>query len=262
MTTIYFFSGTGNTLWSARQLAAQLGARIGEPCELRSIGVEARAGRYAVSADAVVFLFPAYAYEPPPLVTRFIKKCRIDAPYAAALVTFGSSPGGSLARVQGLLRKKRIPSLYFGRVPTVENYIAIFGPPTEAKLRDRGAMQTRATEEAACAIAQRRVNKVPAFRPLSFVAFLFSAARRIFYHWYRVSKKTCTGCGICAKVCPVGAIRMHKGRPRFSAACEHCQGCLNWCPNNAINFGRINARTPRYHHPGVSLKEMLDAAGT
>jgi MinD superfamily P-loop ATPase len=84
---------------------------------------------------------------------------------------------------------------------------------------------------------------------------LFSLGVKVFYKRYRLSAG-CTGCGICEKLCPVSAIVMRDKRPVFSRKCEHCQGCLSWCPEGAIHFGRLKAGTPRYHHPEISLADM------
>jgi len=49
-----------------------------------------------------------------------------------------------------------------------------------------------------------------------------------------VDAKKCTGCGICARGCPMGAISMH-GLPRFRYdLCIDCWCCAESCPEGAI----------------------------
>ncbi len=66
----------------------------------------------------------------------------------------------------------------------------------------------------------------------------------------------CTGCGICAKVCPAGNIQMEKGRPLYHHDCETCLACYQWCPVNAIG-GPLVEYNPRYHHPEVTVSELF-----
>jgi len=252
LTKIYYFSGTGNTFWSAKKIANQ----IDDKYELINIGTEADKDEIKIEADAVVLLFPAYAYGAPLVVRHFLQRAAIRTPYFAAFVTFGTSPGGALAEVSRIVKQKEIKAFYFGRIPAVENYIAIFGPPEAKTTEERLRMQNDATREAARCVIERKSNRINTFRPESaFVSLLFSIGIKVFYKWYKVNN-TCNGCEVCKKVCPVQAITMKEGRPEFSGKCEHCQACLSWCPQKAIQFVRIKPATPRYHHPEINVKEL------
>lgn len=46
---------------------------------------------------------------------------------------------------------------------------------------------------------------------------------------------TCTSCGLCAKICPAGAI--DKNNPKkISDGCLMCCACVKACPQNAKYF--------------------------
>ena len=252
LTKICYFSGTGNTLWSAKKIAE----KIGGECDLINVGAEAQKADINIEADAVVLLFPAYAYGAPLVFHDFVQRAVFKTPYIAVFVTFGTSPGGALAEINRLLNKKNTGAAYFGRIPSVENYIAIFGPQKEKTIEKRLQLQRTATEEAARCVIERRTNRINTFRPFSvFVSMLFSIGLKVFYKRYRLTAD-CDGCEICEKLCPVSAIVMRDKKPVFTRKCEHCQGCLNWCPRGAILFGRIKSGTPRYHHPELSINDM------
>jgi ferredoxin len=256
MTALYYFSGTGNTLRAAAKIAECL-RNGGEQCVLFNIAVETQKGPVFINADKAVFLFPAYAYQSPFMVRRFIEAAEIRSPYIAALVTFGSSPGGALAEISRALRRKKTALSFAGRIPSVENYIPIFGPQPDAKKTKRLALQEKASGEMARAVSERRTNTVWTFRPLSsLVSALLRTAIPLFVKKYTVSGE-CNGCGLCSRICPAAAITIKDLRPEFSPWCEHCQACFNWCPRHAVSFLRFRRDTPQYHHPDVKAADMI-----
>lgn len=48
-----------------------------------------------------------------------------------------------------------------------------------------------------------------------------------------IDEATCTQCGTCEAVCPVGAIALDPG-PVFNAHCFDCFNCVRECPEDAI----------------------------
>ena len=49
-----------------------------------------------------------------------------------------------------------------------------------------------------------------------------------------VDSEKCTGCGICADVCPAGAIEVNEQAVVNDEACTGCAVCVSECPNGAI----------------------------
>ena len=67
----------------------------------------------------------------------------------------------------------------------------------------------------------------------------------------------CVGCGICAEVCPAGNIVIKDGKPEWQHHCERCTACMQLCPKRAIEFGSRTKNWGRYHHPDVSVNDLI-----
>lgn len=82
------------------------------------------------------------------------------------------------------------------------------------------------------------------------------------YPLYKYGRKTnkftvndsCTGYGLCEKVCPRKVIKLENGKPVWTAPrCEICLSCLHRCPAAAINYGKKSADHGRYLNPRVKI---------
>ncbi len=71
------------------------------------------------------------------------------------------------------------------------------------------------------------------------------------------SNDKCNNCGICSKICPVNNIKIVDSKPVWQHNCEQCFACLQWCPNEAIQFREGTLHGKRYHHPEVEVSDMI-----
>jgi len=53
---------------------------------------------------------------------------------------------------------------------------------------------------------------------------------------------------------------MKNDKPSWIHQCEQCLACIQWCPQEAIQYGKKTVRYQRYHHPEITLKNMLEQA--
>ncbi len=73
-----------------------------------------------------------------------------------------------------------------------------------------------------------------------------------------IDYKKCDGCGLCAKNCRFGALKMVNGKPKLNPfLCEGCGACEIICPQGAIKLkpvqnGEIKVKKTRYGFPLIS----------
>lgn len=119
-TTLFYFSGTGNSLKVAKDLAGELG-----DTELIPIA-KAIDKELALSADRIGIIFPVYMWGMPLIVNRFVQKIRTDK-YVFAITTCGSFAAGTLLRTANYLKANGV-KLSAGFVIVMPgNYIPMYG---------------------------------------------------------------------------------------------------------------------------------------
>jgi len=259
-TTLYYFTGTGNSLACAREIAAGLG-----DTELVPIAALRGEKRIRVPTERVGIACPVYFYTLPLLVREFIPRLDLSAVrYAFLVATMGGLPGLAVEHGQELF-KKAGGELHAGfAVRMFANYVAEYNVRGERSIR---AMQKR-TERRVGEIVrivragERHLEKGGPFdRVLSRA--VFSLLGRAFVEHGRTrdrlftAEPTCTSCGICAHVCPVENVRLVEGRPKWLGHCEQCFACIHFCPVAAIQVqGKRTRLRGRYHHPDVTADDI------
>lgn len=246
---IFYFSGTGNSAFAAKKLAGEIGESI---VSLNEIIKENKT--ITIPNERLIFVTPTYAWRIPRVVSDWIEK--MDFP-AGQQVYFVMTCGGAIANAQKYLKalseKKHL--IYMGCLELVmpENYIAMFGIPTEEESADLIAKAEAVLHSVAAEIMKGRVLGVSkkGFKDNC----LSGVVNDIFYPMCVSAKKfystqDCIGCSKCVEVCPLNNIVLTDGKPVWGQNCTHCMACICRCPKEAIEYGKNSIGKRRYVCPG------------
>lgn len=253
---IFYFSATGNTLIAARELAGKLG-------NTELVSIAALDGKpYDIKGLDVGIAFPVYAGLMPNIVKRFVESLSpARDQYFFGLCTCGGMAFGALDHLNRVLRK-RGASLSLGTVLVMpSNYLPFGEAPGEMKQKTIFEKASERISEAAEIIRKNGRGKIErSIFPVNLISIL--CERFYMKRFYKEAEKleansSCTGCGLCARLCPVGNIEMKDGHPVWGRKCELCYGCINWCPCTAIECGRSTNGKKRYHHPAVNAEDII-----
>ncbi len=259
ITEIYYFSGTGNSLVVARDIAEKLG---GKPTSISAVMDQES---IKIDADALGIVSPAYYMRMPRIVEGFIGKLTdLQSKYIFAIVTVGGIAGGILDRLSEAisLRGGSLAAGFVVRMPA--NYIHDANAPPLFLQKSMFRKWEKKADKIADYVVNGRSGRMEKFNPLMTLLFSRSIDKAFLRgeldpdidknFW--VDDK-CNGCAICSKVCPVSNIEMVDDRPLWQHHCEKCLACIQWCPKEAIQFTDATLPRKRYHHPGVKLSDML-----
>lgn len=261
---VLYFTGTGNCLYVARQLAGKEG-------EILSIPQLMRKKQFEIETDEIGLVYPIYGHMPPYMVREFIKKAQLKAEYKFAVLTYGMRKCNAVEIWDGISRKAGNVFDYVGTIVMVDNWLPNFDMNEQMKI-DKHIPEN--LEKITSDLSNRRRWHEPVtqeereqhegFMSLSGldpeVGFLMKADRS-----FRVTDD-CIHCGICTYVCPRGNYQLTGQGVKMQGDCEFCFACIQNCPQRAIQFKKNEDGTwpdgseknpnARYRNENVSLMEL------
>lgn len=200
------------------------------------------------------------------MMLRFVSRLHIrnyGGQPVYAVCTCGDTCGMTDSILSAALARRGLPLTACWSVRMPNNYLLMkgFGVDTDEVAAAKLASAPHVTEAVAEAI---RKGSAPAggtgyrhyltgtqpwlkshvINPL-FRRFLAGPDSRTKFH----VSDACIGCGLCARVCPTGAVTMSDGHPVWGRGCVQCTACINRCPVRAIDWGNITQAQGRYRHP-------------
>jgi ferredoxin len=254
--TIFYYTGTGNSLWVARKVADALGETV-----LVSIP-EYRDENKIIPSDTIGLVFPVYIWGVPAPVLRFVQNIKIlPESYIFAIAVNGGQVSNTLVQLKGIMARNRLNLSAGFQIKMPSNYIPWGGPGPREEQQKRFDLAQKKVMRIAESIkgkAPLPVEKGPLWQRIIFTAIYkmsFSQVPKMDRQFWSDDK--CNSCEICSKVCPAENITMARGKPAWGHRCEQCFACLQWCPQEAIQYGKRTPQYVRYHQPEILLKDVM-----
>lgn len=291
---IYYFSGTGNSLYIAKLLSSELNFSY------RRVSKHLKDEQSLELINQIVLVFPMYNHSYPLIVKDFLitlsQRISLSQIHFSAVCTYGNGLGITLIQLDKLLQELGASlSLGYG-IKMPYNYVEPIGFKIRGFLdsfiiREHSDLEIKAANE----LAQCKVREIA--RLISEKGFAEPEASSVFIEslvvklglqntvqkkvWAKVGgsyttkeetfydmvkhmddgfsiNEKCVKCGVCSSVCPVdNIIKGNDGKPEFKHDCEQCFACVAWCPAQAIDFRNSTIERRRYHNTEISVTDML-----
>lgn len=108
---VFYFTGTGNSLYAARQFGD----------ELVSIPQVMRGAERKFAAESIGVVTPVYGHEVPPMVRGFLRECTFETEYFYMVLTYGCRHGGAAELAKALCDECGVRVDYINTLHMVDN---------------------------------------------------------------------------------------------------------------------------------------------
>jgi ferredoxin len=273
-TTIYYFSGSGNSLFVAKELQQKI-----PDSDLISMVSLLSQEKIVAGAEVIGFVFPVHCTTLPVPVRQFLTRLEF-APeaYLFAVVTQGGAwPRLVEFHLETILKEKgaRLDAFYSIKMPWaspvglmpvyIPGFIEYPKPEKKiVKMQSDALKKLDVVRDVILAQDRMPTDDFPRAIDSSFkhvVCKLMGPAINGLEnsHIDFYADEDCTGCGICETVCSSQKIKMVDGTPVWQneVQCHFCYACFSFCPAQSILVRNIyTKKDERYFNPNITSAEI------
>jgi ferredoxin len=270
---IYFFSGTGNTLFLVKELKKRIPETILVPI------AALRESKIVIpKSKKIGFCFPNHGGQIPVAMKIFINKLKLKGDkHLFTLVSSGGTGCNAFDTIDKIVKKNglKLNGKFLINVPSFNpktDDINLF--PSKAELESFMNTVPEKLDTIANAINQSnnltKLDAPPYQLPWIIEKILAPLVLNIYEHYpsflkdYFYVDSNCTGCGVCEQVCPTGRIEIEKA-PVWNSKiqCYTCHACLAFCSTRAIQVkskiiwaGSKTLDNPRFKPQYAKVKDI------
>lgn len=238
-----FFSATGNTKFAVTTIAGKIAEKLGVPLEIIDFTEPGKRKEELTfrEGEAVVFGMPVYAGRVPNKILPFLQThVTGGGALAVPVVTFGNrSYDNALIELRNELENGGFHTVaaaaFVSRHAFSEKLAG--GRPDEKDKQDMNGFADAVAEKfAQLREIPKRVfvagtEPVPAY----YTPLGTDGKPAVFLKAKPKTLESCSDCGICAALCPMGSIDFAHPR-EVNGICIKCQACVRGCPQHAKYF--------------------------
>lgn len=253
---IFCFSGTGNSLWVARQLAKELND------EIITIGKEPLNCRYVGAVnERIIWVFPIYSWGLPPVVKHFMTNSWLEFDGLLfqhyMVCTCGDDIGLAHKQWRKIIQKRRWNARSTFSVQMPNTYTLMKGFDVDSHEIVTRKLTNALTRVGEIAQQIKHGAILPATDDVTTGSWAWVKTRIIYPYFMRfcMSPKPfhathdCIGCSRCARECLMQNITMINDRPHWGNNCTMCLRCYHTCSQHAIAYGKATRYKGQYLCP-------------
>ena len=266
-TEVYYFSGTGNSLYVAKELQ-----KLIPETNLLPIAGLLDKELIETSGETVGIIFPIHLAMAPAPVMEFLKKLDLKSiEYIFAIVTRAGSPHRAFIDLDKILKKKGkgLDSFFTLNMASNDPKFEDWHQPTAEDIADLESEVQNNLDYIQKIVINKEKHRendtsiivpMPIFSVLSPILPILNKIYNLDFY----SDSKCVGCGTCEKVCLSGKIKMINEKPVWQkdVPCFFCNACLNYCPEQAVQIKSTRLlksytnKNERYSHPYAIVDDI------
>lgn len=249
---IALFSATGNSRLVATALVPLLGNETITPIlTLDDSQVEGQ--------NRIIWVFPVHAWGVPGIIEEVISRLAFSPDTEHYMVaTCGDDIGRTDLIWRRLIKSRGGNPIGAFSVQMPNTYVLLPGMDTDSDNVEAAKLLDAPARIRFIAKAIRHRMAITDVRP-GAAPGLKSGLLRAFFRRFLMSPRPfhadvtrCTGCGSCARSCPLANISIDADRhPQWGDRCATCLACYHVCPTHAVAYGNRTKKKGQYHAPSV-----------